>query len=91
MKINLLGKTIEIRDAVSNLPDFRNDEAWVDFLGGGGRRVTSSTAIKVAAVIRCVDVVAKTIASLPVNLYQSTSEGRERAEQHPVYKLLPAA
>jgi len=88
MKINLLGKTIEIRDAVSSLPDFRSDAAWVDFLGGGGRRVTSSTAIKVAAVIRCVDVVAKTIASLPVNLYQSTNDGRKKAERHPVYRLL---
>ena len=88
MKINLLGKTIEIRDAVSSLPDFRSDAAWVDFLGAGSRRVTSSTAIKVAAVIRCVDVVAKTIASLPVNLYQSTNDGRKKAERHPVYRLL---
>lgn len=88
MKIKFFGKTIEIRAAAASYPDFRNDEGWVNYLGGGGRKISSSNAIKVAAVIRCVDVVAKTISSLPVNLYQSVNDGREKAEKHPVYRLI---
>lgn len=57
-------------------------------MSGKGYTITASTALKVSAVIRCVDVVAKTMASLPLNLYQATSNGKEKAEKHYLYKLL---
>jgi len=70
------------------MPALRSDDAWYNYLCGRGYTVSSDTAIKVAAVIRCVDVVAKTMASLPLNLFMSTDSGRERATGHPAYKLL---
>lgn len=73
---------------MQSLPNIGNDTAWSNYLQAKGYAVSANTAIKVAAVIRCVDVVAKTIASLPLNLYQTTTNGREKAVKHPLYKLL---
>lgn len=90
MKFKVFGKTIsmEIASAVGNLPPPYNEEAWKSYLAGRGYYVSTATAVKVAAVIRCVDVIAKTVASLPLNLYRKTPDGREKAEDHPLYKLL---
>jgi HK97 family phage portal protein len=83
LKIKLFG--LEIRRIKNAVEDC---SPWTAYLGGKGYRVDVSTAVKVAAVIRCVDVVSKTIASLPLHLYKSTGAGREKADNHPVYKLL---
>ncbi len=86
MKIKLFGKVLEIRN--STLPRLDNDSAWAVYLSGKGYPVTAKTAIRVAAVIRCVDVVAKTMASLPFHLFERTDDGLVKAETHKVYQLL---
>ena len=88
MKLKLFGRTIEIRASTGALPAPGADGAWQSYLAGKGYHVSAATAIKVAAVIRCVDVVAKTIASLPLNLHENTETGKAKAEEHPLYKLL---
>jgi HK97 family phage portal protein len=88
LKFKLFGKLIEIKNSTQALPNLSNDAAWSAYLGAKGYSVSANTAVKVAAVIRCVDVVAKTMASLPLNLYQLTENGREKAVKHPLYKLL---
>jgi len=88
MKFKLFGRQIEIKNAVTAMPPLRDDGAWSAYLAGKGYPVTANTAIRVSAVIRCVDVVAKTMASLPLNLYKISSAGREKADGHPLYKLL---
>lgn len=86
MRLKVFGKIIEIKN--SNVPPLRNDEAWAVYLSGKGYHVSASTALKVSAVIRCVDVVAKTMASLPLHLYKRSGDKRDKAEGHPLYKLL---
>ena len=90
MKISIFGRELDIslRSTVKNLPPVSSNSSWSDFLSGSGVYVSAETALQVAAVIRCVDVVAKTIASLPLNLFKTTSGGQKKAEEHPVYKLL---
>lgn len=88
MKIKIFGRTIEIKNAVYDLPSLWNDSAWKDYLTGKGYTVSANTALKVAAVVRCCDVVAKTMASLPLHLMQESKAGKEKATGHPVYKLL---
>ncbi|HOF38716.1 MAG TPA: phage portal protein [Candidatus Hydrogenedentes bacterium] len=89
MKLRLFGRTIEIRNnATVSLPSVYDDSAWLSYLLGKGHPVNATTAVKVAAVIRCVDVVAKTMASLPLHLYRQTPEGKTKATDHPAYKLL---
>ena len=54
----------------------------------GGRRMTASQAIQVAAVFRCVDIISKTMAALPLFLYRDGPDGKEKAKSHPLYRLL---
>lgn len=88
MKIEILGRTIEIKSRTSTLPAPSNDEAWGSYLMGGGDAVTSINALKISTVLRCVDVVAKTMASLPLVLYRRTKEGSEKAVDHRLYRIL---
>lgn len=88
MKIKLFGRTITINNTITSLPPLGSESGWTNYLAGKGYSVSASSAIKVAAVIRCCDVVSKTMASLPLNLYQSTDKGREKADKHRLYKLL---
>lgn len=54
-----------------------------------GIPVTDETAMRIAAVNACVRVIAETVASLPLNVYQRTDErSRIRAIRHPLYRLL---
>lgn len=54
----------------------------------GGRSLSASQAIQVAAVFRCVDIISKTMAALPLFLYRDGPEGKEKAKSHPLYRLL---
>lgn len=54
-----------------------------------GRSVSPSSALTMIAVYACVRLVAQTVASLPLPIYQRLSpRGRERAPWHPLYSLL---
>ena len=87
MKFKLFGRVIEIRNQAS-LPPVRDDDAWKSYLAARGYTVGAETALKVAAVYRCVDVIAKTMASLPLHLFEETVNGKEKAKNHRLYPLL---
>lgn len=88
MKIKLFGRTWEFKNATTTTPALGNDSAWASYLAGKGYPVSANTAIKISAVIRCVDVVAKTMASLPFHLMQETENGLVKAKTHIVHQLL---
>jgi HK97 family phage portal protein len=73
---------------IQTLPSLSRDDAWGNYLSGKGYAVSANTALKVAVVIRCVDVVAKTIASLGCHLQKETEQGKTKATNHPLYKIL---
>lgn len=85
----IFGNLIELRGRiVESLPRPYDEDAWRAYLVGKGYAVTHSTALRVAVVIRCADLVAKTMASLGCHLYKESANGKERARGHPLYKLL---
>lgn len=53
-----------------------------------GRPVTPATAIASTAVWGCVRVISESIATLPLNVYERTAEGRRRATDHALYPIL---
>jgi len=54
-----------------------------------GRRIAPEQSLNLAAVYACVSLLAETIASLPWILYRRlTPQGKERAGEHPLYRLL---
>lgn len=91
MKIKLFGRTVfEVENSVSAYPAIQDDAGWSAYLSGSGRAITPKTALQVAAVFRCVDLVSKTMASLPLHMYESTDTGKEKAKDHPLYNLVYA-
>ena len=55
---------------------------------GSGKSVTAKTAIQVSTVYACIRVIAETIASLPLHVYEVTGQGSVKATEHPLYRLL---
>lgn len=53
-----------------------------------GITVNAESALGVAAVFACVNLISRSIATLPLILYRKTDNGKERATDHPLYNLL---
>lgn len=44
--------------------------------------------MQITAVYACVRIIAETVASLPLHVYEYTESGKEKAYTHPLYRLL---
>lgn len=92
MQINipLLGKiNIDFRkNSTENDPSWERFKALLYGYSGADMPITAETAIKTATVIRCVDVVAKNMAALPLDLYRRTAAGADKAKDHRLYGVL---
>ena len=55
-----------------------------------GELVNEKSALQISTVYACVRLLAETVASLPLHLYKftDTGAGKERATEHPLYKIL---
>ena len=53
-----------------------------------GKQVNPKNAVQVSAVYACVRVIAETIASLPVGIYENTDTDNRKATEHPLHRLL---
>lgn len=59
------------------------------YLTNAGTRVNERNALGISAVYSCVRIIAWTIASLPIHVYRRLDpRGKEKASEHPIYKLL---
>mgnify|MGYP005992138219 CR=1 FL=1 len=68
-------------------------EKWLkDYFGGSksltGVSVNDNKMLSLSAVYASVRLISETIASLPFPVYQKTENGKVRAEDHPLYKIL---
>lgn len=85
----LVGAGQEQRSASPYVAAFLRGDDLPNSWGQGGRVVTETSALSVTAVFACVQVIAETLASLPLITYrQLQPRGRERATSHPLYGLL---
>lgn len=77
--LNWLGVPVELT----------NHQFWAEFgaQSHSGERVTVSAALRVSAVWACVRLLAETISTLPLMLYQRSPE-RQVAYTHPLYPIL---
>lgn len=53
-----------------------------------GKYVTPYNAMQLTAVYACIRIIAETVASLPLNLYRYSADGKEKDYKHPLYRLL---
>lgn len=79
---NLFRARDKPKDMVSAAPTF--------FFGssGAGKAVTPETAIQLSTVYACVRVIAETVASLPLNVFERIKSGSERADSHTLQRIL---
>ena len=75
------------KNSVTMYPAVQNDSEWAKLFG---LNIGSNpeNAMKVAAVFRCVDIISKTMASLPLNLFIKEEDGARKYEENPLYNLL---
>lgn len=73
------------------------DDFWYRAIGSAlgtaaGVPVDADRALEADGVLECVQVIAETLATLPLIVYRRTADGgKERAPDHPVYELLHRA
>ncbi len=56
-----------------------------------GVNVTEETALSIASYFCGVRLLSETLGSLPLHVYRRTKDGKERAPNHPLYKILHSA
>ena len=86
----LVQQTRSIENPSTSLAD--PDEWLYEGLGAGrstsGVRMGREKALTIATVWRAVSLIARDVAKLPIILYQRAGAGKERAIEHPAYRLL---
>lgn len=64
---------------------------WYGSVGAmtaAGVRVTPESAMRSSTVLACVRLISQTLGSVPAIVYERKSRGKERAIEHPLYRLL---
>ena len=87
MKIPVLSSLFKSRASPKN-SFWQNTHAFFFGPTPSGKTVNERTAMTTSAVYACVRVLAETIASLPLHVYQRTERGKEKAMDHNLYYLL---
>lgn len=64
------------------------DSYWSDFATLRNGPVNDKTAQGVSAVYACIQAISETTASLPLILFKRDGDDRERASDHPLYRVL---
>lgn len=64
------------------------NDPWGNFNALRTGPVNETTAQGVSACYACVQAISETVATLPLILYRRKGEDRERAQAHPLYKVL---
>lgn len=85
---------VEQRASIENpSTSLSNPDSWLFTAWGAGTTesnvpVTQETALRFSAVWACTNVLSQDIAKLPLLTYRRLERGKERATEHPAYRLL---
>lgn len=80
-----------IKSAIVRRLDVREPDGWISnsMRGDAGEVVTDDTVLSLSAVWACVNLIAGTIASLPLVVYHNDNQGRRTvARDHKLYRVL---
>ena len=85
--MNFFTKLFRSRNKSTN---FYHWSGWPFVFGrsASGKKVNEFTAMQTTAVYACVRILAESVASLPLHVYEYKGQGKERVPQHPLYCLL---
>ena len=85
--MNLFTKLFRSRDKPQNFYHF---SGWPFVFGrsANGKKVNEFTSMQTTAVYACVRILAESIASLPLHVYEYKGQGKKRVPTYPLYFLL---
>lgn len=87
MELRIPFTNISLRMNVENTGRWTSSDG--DFSGlFGNSKVSEEKALGIDAVYACVNLYARTLASMPLLLYEKGADGKKRAVDHPLYHLL---
>ena len=83
----------DIRGTISGTSNAGTPAKWLQqFYGGSdtwaGNQVDENSAMEYVSFWVCLKIIRETIASLPIVLYKYTDNGKDRAKDHPGYRLM---
>jgi HK97 family phage portal protein len=64
------------------------NKALANAANSAGQTVNEATILSLSAAWACSKLVAQSISTLPLHLYERTDQGRKLAKDHPLYKVL---
>jgi len=70
--------------------DLMTEDFWKLFGNNNvaGQVVNEKTVMQLSAVWSCVRLIAETISTLPLQIYERTADGRKTASYHPLYDII---
>lgn len=70
--------------------DLMSDDFWKLFANSNvaGQTVSRTTVLQLSTVWACVRLIAETISTLPLQVFEKTADGRQVAPNHPIYNLI---
>lgn len=85
-----MGKLRSIFKSRDTPKDSLNGSSYSFFMGSttSGKRVNERSSMQMTAVYSCVRVLSEAVASLPLHMYRYTESSKEKAVDHPLYRLL---
>ena len=85
--MSVFSNFFKARDKPKN---YLNSKSNSIFFGGttSGKTVNERTAMQTTAVYSCVRILSETIASLPLQVFKYSDNGKEKATDHQLYNLL---
>lgn len=87
--MGIFNKMWDVKNKTTTLSNPSN--LFVDLLGGGttssGEQVTKESALTISGVYACSDIIASSIAKLPLHLYQKNKNGSNRIDDNISYLL----
>ncbi|OBX35656.1 phage portal protein [Halomonas elongata] len=63
-------------------------QAWASSTNAAGQKVNENTVMSLSAAWACTRLIAESVSTLPLHLYERTPDGRRRAVDHPLYGIL---
>lgn len=76
-----------LKDELTTYPALQNDAEWSAYLTGKGVD-SQDFALQIAAVFRCVDLGSKTMATLPLHLFEQDKKGnKKKAINNPLFNI----
>lgn len=88
----IIKNLFEPKNEITDTTDLKSPSDWLlkmfGYEAASGQKVTAESSLTVPAVYSCVNILANSVAKIPLQTFKKTGKSRERDGNHKVAKLL---